>query len=555
MKKVLFSTLALGLFSLAGFSQTVVNVTDADLNGGETYNWTKNNIYMLNGFVFLENAGILNIEAGTVIKGKETPTSGDNASALIITRGAKINAIGTSTEPVIFTAEIDDVTNATDLEATDRGLWGGLVILGYGNVAVTADTANIEGIPTTESRAVYGGSNDADNSGTLKYVSIRHGGAELAPGDEINGLTLGGVGSGTTFDYIEIIANSDDGIEFFGGAAQVTHLAVSYCGDDAVDYDLGYRGKGQFWFALLGSDDADNAGEHDGAKPDGETPYSNPTIYNATYIGSGVGAAAKNSTAIHFRDATGGTYANSIFQGFANHALEVEDLPEAKGVDSRQRMEEGNLNLLNNLFFDFGAGDKFEVNATSGLLRSTPEAEDSTAQFLISHLTTNNNSIENPGLTAISRSNDGGLDPRPTAGSAAMKAGASIPTGDEFFKEVSYKGAFGDLLWLKGWSALDEYGHLSAVTGIAQRNNQVALQNYPNPFTGSTVIPFNLKSNDNVTVKVSDITGKVVAVLLENAPMSAGPHMVNFNNEVSAGTYIYSITTASGTVSGLMIAK
>jgi hypothetical protein len=555
MKKVLFSTLALGLFSLAGFSQTVVNVTDADLNGGETYNWTKNNIYMLNGFVFLENAGILNIEAGTVIKGKETPTSGDNASALIITRGAKINAIGTSTEPVIFTAEIDDVTNATDLEATDRGLWGGLVILGYGNVAVTADTANIEGIPTTESRAVYGGSNDADNSGTLKYVSIRHGGAELAPGDEINGLTLGGVGSGTTFDYIEIIANSDDGIEFFGGAAQVTHLAVSYCGDDAVDYDLGYRGKGQFWFALLGSDDADNAGEHDGAKPDGETPYSNPTIYNATYIGSGVGAAAKNSTAIHFRDATGGTYANSIFQGFANHALEVEDLPEAKGVDSRQRMEEGNLNLLNNLFFDFGAGDKFEVNATSGLLRSTPEAEDSTAQFLISHLTTNNNSIENPGLTAISRSNDGGLDPRPTAGSAAMKAGASIPTGDEFFTEVSYKGAFGDLLWLKGWTALDEYGHLSAVTGIAQRNNQVALQNYPNPFTGSTVIPFNLKSNDNVTVKVSDITGKVVAVLLENAPMSAGPHMVNFNNEVSAGTYIYSITTASGTVSGLMIAK
>ncbi|MFT6849789.1 MAG: hypothetical protein ACJATA_000592 [Sphingobacteriales bacterium] len=555
MKKVLFSTLALGLFSLAGFSQTVVNVTDADLNGGETYNWTKNNIYMLNGFVFLENAGILNIEAGTVIKGKETPTSGDNASALIITRGAKINAIGTSTEPVIFTAEIDDVTNATDLEATDRGLWGGLVILGYGNVAVTADTANIEGIPTTESRAVYGGSNDADNSGTLKYVSIRHGGAELAPGDEINGLTLGGVGSGTTFDYIEIIANSDDGIEFFGGAAQVTHLAVSYCGDDAVDYDLGYRGKGQFWFALLGSDDADNAGEHDGAKPDGETPYSNPTIYNATYIGSGVGAAAKNSTAIHFRDAAGGTYANSIFQGFANHALEVEDLPEAKGVDSRQRMEEGNLNLLNNLFFDFGAGDKFEVNATNGLLRSTPEAEDSTAQFLISHLTTNNNSIENPGLTAISRSNDGGLDPRPTAGSAAMKAGASIPTGDEFFTEVSYKGAFGDLLWLKGWTALDEYGHLSAVTGIAQRNNQVALQNYPNPFTGSTVIPFNLKSNDNVTVKVSDITGKVVAVLLENAPMSAGSHMVNFNNEVSAGTYIYSITTASGTVSGLMIAK
>ena len=554
MKKVLFSTLALGLISLVGFSQTVVNITDADLNGGETYNWTKDNIYMLDGFVFLENEGVLNIEAGTVIKGKESPTSGDNASALIITRGAKINAIGTSTEPVIFTAEIDDVNDNTDLEATDRGLWGGLIILGYGNVAVTADTANIEGIPTTETRAVYGGFDDTDNSGTLKYVSIRHGGAELAPGDEINGLTLGGVGSGTTMDFIEIIANSDDGIEFFGGAAEVTHLAVSYCGDDAVDYDLGYRGKGQFWFALLGADDADNAGEHDGAKPDGETPYSNPTIYNATYIGSGVGAAAKNSTAIHFRDATGGTYANSIFQGFANHALEVEDLPEAKGVDSRQRMEEGNLSLLNNLFFDFGAGDKFEVGK-SGILRATPDAEDSTAQFLIDHLILKNNSIENPGLTSISRENNGGLDPRPISGSAAMKTGASIPLGDDFFKDVNYLGAFGESLWLKGWTALDAYGHLSEVTSVGNSEIKVAQQNYPNPFTGSTVIPFSLETAQKVTIEVSDLSGKVIAIVLDYEARSAGNHSVNFSKNISAGTYVYTITTESGTVSGLMIAK
>ena len=97
----------------------------------------------------------------------------------------------------------------------------------------------IEGIPTSESRGIYGGTNDLDNSGVLKYVSIRHGGINIGSDNEINGLTLGGVGSGTTLDYIEIVSNADDGIEFFGGTAQVKHLVSAFCADDAVDYDEG----------------------------------------------------------------------------------------------------------------------------------------------------------------------------------------------------------------------------------------------------------------------------------------------------------------------------
>ena len=282
MKKIitLFSLLCL-VFTIHAQAQNVITITDSDLKGNTTHNWTNNNIYLLDGFVFLEADGVLNIEAGTIIKGKESPSSSDNATALIITRGAKINAIGTAEQPIIFTTEIDDVSDDFDLLTTDRGFWGGLIILGYGQIANSTPETRVEGIPDGETRAIFGGDNDADNSGILRYVSIRHGGAELSPGDEINGLTLGAVGSGTTIEYIEVVANKDDGIEFFGGAVNVRNAAVSFCGDDCFDWDLGWRGNGQFWMALTGEDNGDNGGELDGAKPDDGSPTSNPTIVNA----------------------------------------------------------------------------------------------------------------------------------------------------------------------------------------------------------------------------------------------------------------------------------
>ena len=533
-----------------------VTITDSDLGTSE-YTWTNNNTYFIDGFVFLEEGGKLNIQAGTVIKGIETPTTGDNASALIITRGSQISAIGSSTAPIIFTSELDDVTDANDLTHEDKGLWGGIIILGkgqiaFGNDGTSLEETNIEGIPSEETRAVFGGTDDEDNSGILKYLSIRHGGAALAPGDEINGLTLGAVGSGTTIDYIEVFANDDDGIEWFGGAVEVKHAAVSFCGDDSYDYDFGWRGKGQFWFTLQG-EAADNAGEHDGAKPDGEALFSNPTIYNATYIGSGSSSDAKNSTAIHMRDATGGIYANSVFTAFANDALEIEDLAADKGVDSRQRVEEGDLKLLNNVWYDFGSGSTWDE-----IIRGTSGGEDSTAQWLKDMIeTTWNNEIVTPDFTSIGRTVDGTCNPSADTAVAAIWSNLTdLPTNDTWFTEVAYKGAFGNDNWLADWSALSTMGYMSSSVSIeelAAVSNGVMLGNaYPNPSNGEVSISLNLSSREAVSLKLYNIKGEMVKVIAEETMQGMNTIQLNVS-ELPEGMYYYNLTTDKYSVTKKMV--
>ncbi|MEZ4799223.1 MAG: hypothetical protein R2809_05460 [Flavobacteriales bacterium] len=139
--------------------------------------------------------------------------------------------------------------------------------MGSATLNSTPGETQIEGIPETEPRGIYGGSNDTDDSGILRYVSIRHGGTDIGAGNEINGLTLGGVGSGTVIEHIEVFANADDGMEFFGGTARVKWATVAFCGDDSFDYDEGWRGYGQFWFTVQDPADlsgGDRGGEHDG---------------------------------------------------------------------------------------------------------------------------------------------------------------------------------------------------------------------------------------------------------------------------------------------------
>ncbi|MGM0444482.1 MAG: hypothetical protein ACQEQV_09865, partial [Fibrobacterota bacterium] len=167
-------------------------LTDASITENDTVTLDKFSEYVLDGFVFVEEGAVLNIPAGTVIKGK--PGEGLEASALIIARGGKINAQGTADKPIIMTALSDDVTEANDLDPTTQGLWGGLIVLGNAPVNTAAGVAQIEGIDPTDPRGEYGGSDAADNSGILKYISIRHGGSNIGEGNEINGLTFGGAG-------------------------------------------------------------------------------------------------------------------------------------------------------------------------------------------------------------------------------------------------------------------------------------------------------------------------------------------------------------------------
>ena len=282
--------------------------------------WTADNVYVLDRKVVVQEGVTLTIDPGTIIKG--TAGTGSLSSALIVARGAKLNAIGTPSAPIIFTSASDNIepgqTAGTNLNSNNRGLWGGIIMLGKATISVSGDTglANIEGIPADDTFGLYGVDleegetfDDEDNSGTLQYVSIRHGGALLGEGNEINGLTLGGVGRGTTIDNVEVVANVDDGVEFFGGTVNASNLFVWAQGDDALDIDQAYSGTITNAVVALG-DASDHALEIDGPEGsiDGEF-----TINNLTLIGN---ATTANGEYADFRSNAQGHVNNVYAYGF-----------------------------------------------------------------------------------------------------------------------------------------------------------------------------------------------------------------------------------------------
>jgi hypothetical protein len=280
--------------------------------------WTKNNIYELAGRITVVDGVTLTIEAGTIIKGQAG--TGSNATALLIARGAKLNAEGTATAPIIFTSVADEISVAQvaagdfkspNLDATVSGLWGGLIVLGKAPISASANEIQIEGIPTTDANGLYGGTDAADNSGVLKYISIRHGGANIGNGNEINGLTLGGVGNGTVVENIEVVGNQDDGIEFFGGTVNVTNVLILNSGDDAIDTDQSWAGTLDNFIILCG-DATDHALEIDG--PEG-TLNDEHTVRNGSVKGN---PAAELGD---YRSCARGTFENIFFFGFPDPAL------------------------------------------------------------------------------------------------------------------------------------------------------------------------------------------------------------------------------------------
>ncbi len=531
----------------------VINIVDADLIGGQVYNWTKNNTYILDGLVYLEDGGILNIEAGTVVKFTSRADVG-NPSALIITRGAKIYADGTLEQPIIFTAEIDDVNDPTDLGPTDNALWGGIVLLGNGITQKNGNsTVNIEGIDTSEPRGSYGGTDNADNSGVLKYVSIRHGGRQIVSGSELNGLSLGGVGSGTTLEFVEVYANSDDGIEFFGGAPNLKHAVVAFTEDDSYDWDEVYTGKGQFWFSIQRADIADAGGELDGSTPDDLSPSSNPTVYNWTHIGAGPGATASNPVGWLFRAGTAGTVANSIVTEMKNKAIEVQD-KDAGANDAHQKLLSGELIIANNLFWNNGSNTTLDASST-GIIRVTsgqPNQDDADASDLIAHLIANNSTIADPVIQHISRDQDDSLDPRPSAtGAAYTNPLANYPPGDSFFDEVNYAGAFSassEEFWIAGWTALERNGHLADPTVATEEPAQPSVAEqyriYPNPTpTGSS---FTIEAKTNTSFKISIHNQLGMQVTNDVSQLNGGTTDVNVSG-LPAGVYYIKFITEENT--------
>lgn len=416
-------------------------------DGTGTVTWTKDKTYILDGFVFVNSGQTLTIEAGTVIKGR--PGTGASASALIVARGGRIVAEGTASEPIIFTAEQDDVNDPVDIPAGQRGLWGGLIVLGNATLNTVPGEQAIEGLPTSEVRGLYGGTDDADDSGILRYISLRYGGSNIGADNEINGVTFGGVGSGTVVEHIEVYNNLDDGFEWFGGTVNSKWLAAINCGDDAFDYDQGFRGNGQFWFALQDPTEGGDLGEHDGGtSPEDGSPFAKPVISNATYIGRGIGAGSDIMT---IRDNAGGEYHNSIFVN-QDDPIDIEVLEGPS--DSYNQFTMGNIVFNDNFFYSIGvAGETtvencFKANAGDTIVAAsvvTAAQDDMRATFGAS-----NTFNEDPGVTF----NGTTANVIPTG---AATSGASAPSAI-WFDQVNYRGAFGTDNWLLGWSAAAEAG-------------------------------------------------------------------------------------------------
>lgn len=295
------------------------------LSGQITSDMTLTNdvIWELQGRVVVTAGATLTINEGTIIKayaGQEA-----SASVLIIARGAKIKANGTADKPIIFTSIADNITlgqsNGTNLTQNDRGLWGGLIILGKAKASLAGDALEnqIEGIPASDTNGLYGGTDNADDSGTLNYVSIRHGGTSIGDGNEINGLTLGAVGSSTIISNVEVVANVDDGIEWFGGTVNVSNAIVWACGDDGLDIDEAYSGTITN-SAVIQGDISDHAMEIDGPAGSLEGRF---TLDGITLIGN---TTTENGEYADLRDRAMGTLKNIYAVGFkADSDLELDN--------------------------------------------------------------------------------------------------------------------------------------------------------------------------------------------------------------------------------------
>ncbi|MBK7938958.1 MAG: T9SS type A sorting domain-containing protein [Lewinellaceae bacterium] len=409
-------------FVLAAFGGAHAQVVvSGNINTNTT--WTKNNTYLLSGFVYVKDSATLTIEPGTVIKGDKL-TKG----ALIITRGANIIANGSADEPIVFTSNESDPT---------YGDWGGIIICGKAPINVPAGEQVVEG-GVGES---YGGNDPLDNSGILRFVRIEYPGIAFQPNNEINGLTLGGVGSKTTIEYVQVSYSGDDAFEWFGGTVDCKYLIAYRSLDDDFDADFGYRGNVQFAYSQRDPGVSDQSGsngfeiDNDGSGT-GNKPKTAPTFSNVTIVGPGTTPDINYKRGNHLRRNSEPGVFNSVFIGnYPDAGLLID------GDSCALNALSGKLVVKNSFYHGMASPLKTNVAtfdiaawATTGQVSTGPNAND--AQL------TDPFNLNSP-------------DPRPLSSSPVLGyADFSHPrVKTTSFIPVSYAGAFGPSGdWTAKWS-------------------------------------------------------------------------------------------------------
>ncbi|SDH07785.1 hypothetical protein SAMN05421827_11635 [Pedobacter terrae] len=385
----------------------------------------------LSGYTYFEEGATLTIEPGTIIK-----SSVANKGALIIERGAKIMAEGTANAPIVFTSGKAAAERAP-------GDWGGIIVLG--RATVNANNPTIEGGVGKQ----YGGTVDNDNSGIIKYVRIEFAGIAAEPNSEINGLTLGGVGSGTTLDHIMVAYGNDDAFEFFGGTVNAKYLIAYATADDDFDFDNGYKGKIQFAMSLRDPNFVDGGDAGNGIECDNNatgsdaTPRTKPNLSNFTILGPNGAAntAANHNFANRWRRNTAFVLNNSIMLGHPKGGLSLES------NGTYNAFIDGTSQFNNNIIFALTAPFKLGSDVTvTGASAAAIEAK------ALASGTVSIASSAAAGLTDAF--NLAAPNLLPATGSIALTGAVFAgDQNDSFFEKVTYKGAFGTTNWTTGWAS------------------------------------------------------------------------------------------------------
>lgn len=427
-----------------------------DISADKTLDASKK--YLLKGFVYVTKGAKLTIPAGTVIMGDKA-----SKGTLVITRGSKIDAQGTATNPVVF-------TSSQAAGARQEGDWGGVVLLGKANINASGNEAKLEGglVPTNggnEKEYIwYGGSDDNDNSGSIVYARIEFAGIALSPDNELNSLTMGGVGAGTKLSYIQVYRAGDDAFEWFGGTVNADHLVASYTKDDDFDTDFGYSGRVQFGVAQRHRNLADVSGSNgfesdNNADGTAVTPQTKAVFSNMTIVGPIISGNSASSitlpfqNAAHIRRNSSISIRNSVLVGFPVGVY----IDGTKGVATHKNLgsgADGSLAFKNNIIA--GCATPWRVGGLATTASDTAIWNSFKGQ-------TSNTVITKAEDVLMVAPNKYGSALAATAGVPSFVLQATSPavsgadfTGMPAFQSVSYRGAFdASNDWTAGWTNWD----------------------------------------------------------------------------------------------------
>jgi hypothetical protein len=410
--------------------------TDNVITGSITNDTTWKDTVYFKGFVYVKAGATLTINEGTIIKAVP-----GYSTTLIIERDAKINAIGSASKPIVFTPNMP----AGGRRAGD---WGGIIICGRADINLTGKEGTVEGGTGAKYGPGTGTVKNDDNSGTLKYVRIEYAGFPLEPNKEINSLTLAGVGSGTTVEYIQVSYANDDSYEMFGGTVNLKYI-IAYKGvDDDFDTDNGYRGNVQYGIAIRDKVIADVAGDSNGFESDNDekgstnTPVTKPVFSNMTFIGpmdsiNQSGISSSHNSGMRIRRNSKLSVHNSVFAGWVKGIL----LESSGTLSSAKSVAGDSVRIANCLFL----ANKDSV--------ATPGGADYVT--LWSTQTINN-------LKSVKRLKDafnGNFRQAPALNSNYSSLVAPDFTGNNvngaFFDKVNFIGAIGATDWTTGWTNWD----------------------------------------------------------------------------------------------------